>query len=247
MKAYNQQQGQVKASNSLAGNGGFLGAIVNAQSMVLNEKILEARDTRRTVHGIVRDQIQQSTAAANKIADREHQHKTNLQMMKDMTSGINSGDISPLVQKAGEFQGQVQALRPELNDIRSKLGNSSGVEMPNGETQKAETSDGSHREGESSVSETPKVTPAGAKGSRGTGKGQGRSKTIFADSTEKHIVPVSASVAQPFSYGGSVENDEDAADANKRASITPDESAPVVTPTKVSKPRTPKVPKVANS
>jgi len=246
MKAYNQQQGQVKASNNLAGNGGILGAIVNAQSMVLHEKILEARDTRRTVHGILRDQIEQSTAAANKMADREHQHKTNLQMMKDMTSGINSGEISPLVNKAGEFHGQVQALGPELDDIREKLGGTragrvrkrnTGVETPEGETPEAETP----------AAETPKVTPAGAKGSRGTGKGQGRSKTIFADSTEKHVQPVSAAVANPFSYGGSVANDEDAADANKRASITPDESAPAVTPTKVSKPRTPKVPKVANS
>jgi hypothetical protein len=231
------QSGQVKASNGLAANGGILGAFVNAKLMKMNEDIIEARDTRRTVHGIVRDQIQQGTAAANRVADREHQNKTNLQMMKDMTEGVNKGEISPLVQKAGEFQGQVQALRPELNDIRSRLGNSSGVEMPKGETPEAETP----------AAETPKVTPAGAKGSRGTGKGQGRSKTIFADSTEKHVNPVSAAVAQPFSYGGSVANDEDAADANKRASITPDESAPVVTPTKVSKPRTPKVPKVANS
>jgi hypothetical protein len=242
MKAFNQQTGQVQASNNLSQNGGILGAMVGIYAnkknletkyayqtslMQFDHSLKQQRQLSGTVHGIVADQISKATSAANKMADREHEHDSNYNMMKRMASGLKSGELSTLVADPKSLQGQTQSLGPELDDIREGLGGTSagrtrkrGTNTPVTETPAVE----------SPAAETPKVTPAGAKGSRGARKGR---EPEFTDSIEKHINPVSPAVAQPFSYNNNPADSEEAAKS--------DQPKTTVTPAKISAPEVKKV------
>lgn len=251
MKAYNQQQGQVQAANGLGANGGVLGAMVGIYAkkkdyetryayqtslMEFDHQLKERRSLTNTVHSIAATLATDAHAAQLKIADRNHEHESNLAQMKNMTSGLNSGEISPLVESPKGFQGQLQAVGPELDDLRERLGGTSagrvrqgraaGAETPKAETPKAETP-------------TAGITLPAASAERGPGEGKGRTKKLLTEEFAKpktSAAPVNASVANPF--GNSDENN------------TPDveaPNAPKVTPAKVNKTRAPRVPKVANS
>ena len=250
MKAYNQQQGQVQAANGLGANGGVLGAMVGIYAkkkdyetrhayqtslMEFDHQLKERRSLTNTVHSIAATLATDAHAAQLKIEDRDHEHESNLAQMKNMTSSLNSGEISPLVESPKGFQGQLQALGPELDDLRERLGGTStgrvrqrraGAETPTAETPKAETP-------------TAGITLPAASAERGPGEGKGRTKKLLTEEFAKpktSAAPVNASVANPF--GNSDENN------------TPDveaPNAPKVTPAKVNKTRAPRVPKVANS
>ena len=245
MKAYNQQQGQVQAANGLGANGGVLGAMVGIYAkkkdyetrhayqtslMEFDHQLKERRSLTNTVHTIAANLATDAHAAQLKIADRNHEHESNLAQMKNMTSALNSGEISPLVESPKAFQGQLQALGPELDDLRERLGGTSAERVrqrrAGAETPTAETP-------------TAGITLPAASAERGPGEGKGRTKKLLTEEFAKpktSAAPVSASVANPF--GNSDENN------------TPDveaPNAPKVTPAKVNKTRAPRVPKVANS
>ena len=102
--------------------------------------LYQDRENTRNLNAIVADQARQSTAyhfknltdtaaAKNKMdqikeggkqkrLSKSHENKSNLRTMEKMTAGLEktaglplSGGISPLVAKAGEYQGQLQALK----------------------------------------------------------------------------------------------------------------------------------------
>ena len=245
MKAYNQQQGQVQAANGLGANGGVLGAMVGIYAkkkdyetrhayetslMEFDHQLKERRSLTNTVHTIASNLAIDAHAAQLKIADRNHEHESNLAQMKNMTSALNSGEISPMVESPKGFQGQVQALGPELDDLRERLGGTSAERVrqrrAGAETPTAETP-------------TAGITLPAASAERGPGEGKGRTKKLLTEEFAKpktSAAPVNASVANPF--GNSDENN------------TPDveaPNAPKVTPAKVNKTRAPRVPKVENS
>ena len=245
MKAYNQQQGQVQAANGLGANGGVLGAMVGIYAkkkdyetrhayetslMEFDHQLKERRSLTNTVHTIAANLATDAHAAQLKIADRNHEHESNLAQMKNMTSALNSGEISPLVESPKAFQGQLQALGPELDDLRERLGGTSAERVrqrrAGAETPTAETP-------------TAGITLPAASAERGPGEGKGRTKKLLTEEFAKpktSAAPVNASVANPF--GNSDENN------------TPDveaPNAPKVTPAKVNKTRAPRVPKVENS